>query len=129
MEGMTGAMQEYKQVIAVRTDIKMSKGKLAAQVAHAAVEAVFLILDSGHPEWTRWLREWRSQGQKKVVVRVQSEQELLQVYQEARRLGLPASLITDAGHTELPPGTRTTVGVGPAPSQLVDRVTGRLKLL
>ncbi|KSW11521.1 peptidyl-tRNA hydrolase [Pyrodictium occultum] len=126
---MMGPGQEYKQVIAVRTDIRMSRGKLAAQVAHAAVEAVLLIIDSGNPEWSRWLREWRIQGQKKVVVKVSSEQELLWVHQEARRLGLPASLVADAGRTELPPGTRTAAAVGPAPSQLVDRVTGRLKLL
>ncbi len=121
--------EEYKQVIAVRTDIKMSKGKTAVQVAHAAVEAVLLIIDSGRSEWMHWLRLWRLQGQKKIAVKVGSEQELLKVYQDALRLGLPASLIADAGLTELPPGTRTAVAVGPAPVKLVDRVTGRLKLL
>jgi PTH2 family peptidyl-tRNA hydrolase len=121
--------EEYKQVIVVRADLKMSKGKLAAQAAHAAVEAVLEIIDSSHPEWLRWLREWRRLGQKKVVVKVDSEKELLEVYEEARRLGLPASLIIDAGRTELPPGTKTAVAVGPAPARLVDRVTGKLKLL
>ncbi len=121
--------EEYKQVIAVRTDIKMSRGKTAVQVAHAAVEAVLLVIDSKREEWLRWLRLWRTQGQKKVAVRVSSEQELIKVYQEALRLGLPASLIADAGHTELPPGTRTAAAVGPAPAKLVDRVTGRLRLL
>ncbi len=121
--------EEYKQVIAVRTDIKMSKGKTAVQVAHAAVEAVLLIIDSGRSEWMHWLRLWRLQGQKKIAVKVGSEQELLKVYQDALRLGLPASLIADAGLTELPPGTRTAAAVGPAPVRLVDRVTGRLKLL
>ncbi len=120
---------EYKQVIVVRSDLKMSRGKLAAQAAHAAVEAVLEIIDSSHPEWMRWLREWRRTGQKKVVVKVDSEAELLKVYDEARRLGLPSSLIVDAGRTELPPGTKTAVAVGPAPAPLVDRVTGRLKLL
>ncbi len=123
------AAEEYKQVIAVRTDIKMSKGKTAVQVAHAAVEAVLLIIDSGRSEWMHWLRLWRLQGQKKIAVKVDSEQELLKVYQDALRLGLPASLIADAGLTELPPGTRTAVAVGPAPVKLVDRITGRLKLL
>ena len=122
-------MTEYKQVIAVRTDIRMSKGKTAVQAAHAAVEAVLLIVDMGKREWMEWLREWRRQGQKKVAVRVANEAELVKVYNEARALGLPASLIADAGLTELPPGTRTAVAVGPAPSQLVDRVTGRLRLL
>jgi len=93
------------------------------------VEAVLLIVDSGKPEWNKWLRAWRSQGQKKVAVRVNSERELVEVYQHALALGLPASLIADAGLTELPPGTRTAAAVGPAPSRLVDRVTGSLKLL
>jgi len=121
--------EDYKQVIAVRTDLKMSKGKTAVQVAHAAVEAVLLVIDSRQPDWLRWLRSWRMQGQKKVAVKVDNEQQLLTVYQEARRLGLPASLIADAGLTELPPGTRTAAAVGPAPSRLVDKVTGSLKLL
>ncbi len=121
--------EEYKQVIAVRADIKMSKGKTAVQVAHAAVEAVLLIIDSGDRTWLRWLQAWRLQGQKKIAVRVDNEQQLLRVYSEARSLGLPASLIADAGLTELPPGTRTAAAVGPAPSRLVDRITGNLKLL
>lgn len=117
---------EYKQVIAVRTDIKMSKGKLAVQVAHAAVEAVLDALERGLDEW---VREWRRQGAKKVVVKGGGEQDLLRIYGEARREGLPASLIRDAGRTELPPGTLTAVAIGPAPSDRVDRITGRLKLL
>ena len=119
-------MTEYKQVIAVRTDIKMSKGKLAVQVAHAAVEAVLDALESGRREW---VEEWRAQGAKKVVVKGGGEEDLIRIYTEARRAGLPASLIRDAGRTELPPGTLTAVAVGPAPSEKVDRITGRLKLL
>lgn len=123
------ASEEYKQVIVVRSDLKMSKGKTAAQAAHASVEAVLSIIDTGQPDWVKWLREWRAQGQKKIVVRVESEAELLNVYSEALRLGLPTSLVSDAGLTELPPGTRTAVAIGPAPSRLVDKVTGHLKLL
>ncbi len=121
--------EEMKQVIAIRADLKMSKGKTAVQAAHAAVEAVLSIIDSGNTMWLGWLRVWRSQGQKKIAVRVANEQELLEVYREALRLGLPASLIADAGLTELPPGTRTASAIGPAPSRLVDRVTGHLRLL
>jgi PTH2 family peptidyl-tRNA hydrolase len=76
-----------------------------------------------------WLDRWLREGQKKVVVKVESEEELLQVYREALQLGLPAALVEDAGRTELPPGTRTVVGIGPAPASIVDKVTGRLKLL
>jgi PTH2 family peptidyl-tRNA hydrolase len=118
----------YKQSIVVRRDLGMGPGKAAAQAAHASCEAVFRILDSGEKRWLEWLREWRLTGQKKVVLRVNSEAELLSVYTTAVSLGLPASLVVDAGLTQLPPGTRTAAAVGPAPEELVDRVTGRLRL-
>jgi len=119
---------EYKQSIVVRKDLGMSPGKAAAQAAHASCEAVFRILDSKDPKWLEWLKGWRVSGQKKVVLRVNSERELLQVYIDAQSLGLPASLVEDAGLTQLPPGTKTAVAVGPAPAELVDKVTGSLKL-
>ncbi|MEB3773324.1 MAG: peptidyl-tRNA hydrolase Pth2 [Desulfurococcales archaeon] len=117
-----------KQVIVVRRDLEMGRGKAAAQAAHASCEAVFRILDSRDGVWMSWLREWRLGGQTKVVVRVDSEEELLRVYREAEEQGLPASLVIDAGRTQLEPGTRTAVAIGPAPAHLVDRITGRLKL-
>ncbi len=120
---------EYKQVIAVRVDLDMGKGKLAAQVAHAAVEAVLRVLESSNSEWKRWLTEWRRSGQKKIVVRARDEKHLLDLYVEAKKLGLPVVIITDAGLTQLPPGTKTAIAIGPAPSSIIDRVTGKLKLL
>lgn len=121
-------MAEYKQSIVVRRDLGMSPGKAAAQAAHASCEAVFSILDSHDERWLEWLRMWRLTGQKKIVLRVDSERELIQVYIDAGSLGLPSSLVEDAGLTQLPPGTKTAVAVGPAPADLVDKVTGRLKL-
>ncbi|MEB3846515.1 MAG: peptidyl-tRNA hydrolase Pth2 [Desulfurococcales archaeon] len=118
----------YKQSIVLRRDLQMGRGKAAAQAAHASCEAVFLILDSGRRLWREWLEAWRKEGQKKVVLRVDSLNALLAVYEGANRLGLPASLVEDAGLTQLPPGTKTAVAVGPAPEHIVDRVTGRLKL-
>lgn len=117
-----------KQSIVLRRDLEMGRGKAAAQAAHAACEAVFLILSSKKREWREWLEKWRVEGQKKVVLRVDSLEELLMVYEKAKAEGLPASLVADAGHTQLPPGTKTAVAVGPAPDALVDRVTGSLKL-
>jgi len=116
---------QYKQVIIVRTDLGMSRGKLAVQVAHAAVLAAF----KAYRERLEWFRPWWDSGQKKVAVKVNSEKELLDIANQARSLGLPTSIVRDAGLTELPPGTLTAIGIGPAPSNLIDKVTGRLKLL
>mgnify|MGYP000555783985 CR=1 FL=1 len=118
---------DVKQVIVVRTDIKMGKGKLAAQVAHAAVEAVFRCMESN--VCREWLEIWRRSGQKKIVVKVDSLAELIELKKKAEELSIPYALIADAGLTQLSPGTVTSLGLGPAPSHLLDSITGLLKLL
>jgi peptidyl-tRNA hydrolase, PTH2 family len=118
-------MAELKQVIVARTDLGMGKGKLAAQVAHASLAAVEESM-KGHGEW---YREWKKQGQAKVVVKVASESGLRDLLKTARTMGLPCALIEDAGLTQLEPGTATCLGIGPAPVSMVDKVTGQLKLL
>ena len=115
-------MSEYKQVIVVRSDLKLSKGKLAAQASHASVEA---MLRSGKDAITTW----RGQGMKKVVLKVKTEKELLNVKQDAEDHDLVCALITDAGHTEVEPGTITCLGIGPDKEEKVDRVTGKLPML
>lgn len=115
----------YKQVIVVRTDIKMSKGKMAAQAGHAAVSASEYARKNRPEWWTPWIME----GQCKISVKVKSEQEILELERKARNAGLPVALIVDRGLTEIPPNTITCLGIGPAPANKMDVITGKLSLL
>ena len=117
-------MSNIKQVIAVRTDLDMGKGKIAAQVGHACVLGAEHVRKSN----TEWFTEWWN-GQEKVVVKVSSLKELESVKQGAIELGLPWSEVTDAGHTQIAPGTITCISLGPAPEDKVDKITGELSLL
>lgn len=113
-------------MIVVRSDLGMGKGKVAAQVAHAALDAADMAKRK-HPDW---YESWREQGQAKVVVKTDGgEQALEELQRQARSLGLPVSLIQDRGLTQVEPGTATCLGIGPGPSGEIDKVTGKLKLL
>ena len=103
----------------------MGCGKMAAQVAHAAVTAVERV-KSTHPDW---LRAWMDSGQAKVVVKVQSAHELFDLRKQAESMGLPVVQIEDRGLTQVPPGTTTCIGIGPGPADAIDRITSMLKLL
>jgi PTH2 family peptidyl-tRNA hydrolase len=116
---------EYKQVIVFRNDLKLSKGKLAAQAGHAAVSAAQEARKRHRDWWDAWLFE----GQRKVAVKVKDEKELLALEEQANDLGLPNALIVDRGLTEVPPGTVTCLGIGPAPAEKIDELTGKLPLL
>lgn len=113
---------ELKQVILVRQDLKMPSGKLASQVAHAAVEAM-LKVDK------ELFEAWKSQGYKKVVLKVQDKKELMQYLRSAKQAKIAVTLIRDAGRTVLLPGTVTTVGIGPDYEDKIDKITGELKPL
>ncbi|CAC5391532.1 PTH2 [Mytilus coruscus] len=115
---------EYKLVFVVRNDLKMGKGKAAAQCCHAAVMS-YEAVSKTDPEM---FRKWRMYGQPKVVVKTESEKSLLQIARDARSLGLNASLVKDAGRTQIAPGSITVTGIGPGPEELVNQVTGHLKL-
>ena len=116
---------EYKLVIAVRSDLELSRGKLAVQVAHASVMAAF----DAKARHRKWFAEWWAEGQKKVVVKGGTLSDLHGLRTKARSMGLTTALVEDAGLTELPPGTVTCLGIGPGPNAIVDQVTGRLKLM
>jgi peptidyl-tRNA hydrolase, PTH2 family len=111
-----------KQVIVVRGDLEMSIGKVAAQACHASVAAAFA---GRHEDVSRWLE----QGQTKVVLQAPSLEALLALQERCRSLDLCHELISDAGRTELPQGTLTALGIGPAECRLIDTVTGYLPLL
>lgn len=114
--------EEFKQVIIVREDLKMSKGKIAAQVSHGSVDAV-LKTDKED------VIKWHNNGMKKVVLKVKDKQELLDFKKKAQTAGLTCSLVIDAGHTEIPSGTPTCLAIGPDKEQKIDKITGKLKLL
>ncbi len=112
----------YKLVILVRTDLKLTKGKMSAQVAHAAVDCA-LSADK------KLLEEWMNDGAKKVVLKVADLKELHKYKELAAKAGLNYALITDAGHTQVPAGTTTVLGIGPDDEKRIDAMTGSLKLV
>ena len=114
----------YKMVLLIRSDIGMTKGKAAAQCAHAAITAYRSAL-SRQPAL---LKEWEADGQAKVTLKVESEDELIELIKKAREAGLIGESIKDAGRTQLAAGTRTVGIIGPGPSKIIDLITGHLKL-
>ena len=111
-----------KQVIIVRDDLKLPKGKMAAQVAHAAVQAV---MNSDKDK----VKEWADEGMAKIVLKAADEKEMLALLQKAKQAGLKTAMITDAGRTVIAPGTKTCVGIGPDEESAIDAVTGHLKMM
>ena len=133
-------MDKIKQVIVIRKDLKMRKGKMVSQGSHASF-GVFLDmmehteLDSGEFEFSfkcnKDMASWLINGEfTKITVSVDSEEELINLYEEAKSNGLPTTIITDIGHTEfhgVP--TKTACVIGPCKSSEVDNITGNLNLL
>ena len=111
-----------KQVVIINESLKLPRGKLAAQVAHASV-ASFLASSSSHQQ------TWLEVGMPKVVLSASSEEEVIEYYQKALTANLPTQLIKDAGKTVIAAGTITCVGIGPALEREVDQITGHLKLV
>ena len=116
---------KHKLVVAVRADLDLSRGKLAVQVAPAAVMAALEAKARRRMAFS----DWWDEGQKKVVVKAADLPELHLLQNKAHSLGLTTALVEDAGLTELPPGTVTCLAVGPGPNEVVDQVTGHLKLV
>jgi len=112
-------------ILVVRNDLKMGKGKVAAQCCHAAVGA--------YQKSFRYNRSlvnaWENSGAAKIAVKVESEGDLMLIKRRAEASNLITCLIRDAGRTQIERNTKTVVAIGPAPVREIDQITGHLKLL
>ena len=125
---------KMKQVIVMRKDLNMRKGKMIAQGAHASMGAVYAlsIPCDGYIAigCTEDEREWFLNEFTKICVGVDSEEELVDIFDKAKASEIRCALITDSGLTEfkgIP--TKTCMALGPAPNDAIDVITGHLKLL
>lgn len=116
--------EEIKQVIVIRSDIEMGKGKAAAQVAHASLMSYFQAEKTNK----EIAKEWLDTGEKKIVLKVSSEEALIKLYKAFEFKKIPCALVSDAGLTQLPPGTKTALGIGPWRSSEIDQFTKGFKL-
>ena len=119
------SLKDVKFVCLVNHELKMGKGKIAAQVGHASVKAALLASEKYPAEMQAWL----SSGQQKVVLKVQNASELEKIIKLAQELNLPTCIIRDAGKTQIPPNSLTVGGIGPASSEEINKLTNNLKLL
>ena len=111
-----------KQIIVVNEALRLPRGKLASQVAHASVAA---LLSAANED----IRQWLDEGMPKIVLRAEDEAQLAALERQADDAGLPVALIRDAGRTVVAAGTATCLGIGPAVDAAIDVVTGGLGLL
>jgi PTH2 family peptidyl-tRNA hydrolase len=125
MKSATSNSYEYKMVMVIRTDLKMSKGKMIVQACHAAVESSEIAKRENREVW----KKWKNSSSKKVALRIESLEELLELHNNTLKLNVAYALIKDAGLTELPPGTTTALGIGPDKSEIIDKITGHLQLI
>jgi len=117
--------QEIKMVLVVNNDLKMGKGKIAAQVGHAAVSAT---LKCGKKA-PGLLESWLASGQKKICVKGHDATHLLELEKLATSKGILSTKIHDAGHTQIPSGSLTVLALGPDIESLLSSITDDLKLL
>lgn len=116
---------DLKLVCIVNHGLKMGKGKLAAQVGHASVSATLDCIKRSPSTF----EAWKAQGQRKVVVKAQDAEEMEIIANGAVDGGIPVTRIRDAGRTQIPSGSLTVIGLGPAEEGELDILTGHLKLL
>lgn len=116
---------EITMVLVTRADLKLSKGKLAAQCGHAVMECAL----RAKKQTPRALDKYRREGARKIVCKAADEESLRKILTQAKKAGLVCYLVKDAGHTEIPPGTVTVVGIGPGLRSDIDKITRDLQLV
>ncbi len=121
----SNAQGQFKLVCIVNQSLKMGKGKIAAQVGHASVEACLFCIQKPSLAFEAWKR----QGQRKVVVKARDAEEIEAILLAAIDAGLATTRIRDAGKTQIPSGSLTVGAIGPAREEELDELTGHLKLL
>jgi PTH2 family peptidyl-tRNA hydrolase len=138
-------MEEVKQVIVIRKDLNMRKGKMIAQGAHASMKVIFDMMTTkssikrrkGILKYKKTLsyldstplQKWMDGPFTKIVVSCENEEELNELYEQAREKNIPTAMIVDAGKTEFKEPTKTCIAIGPDYSEKIDEITGKLKLL
>ena len=120
---------DLKMVFLVRLDLKMGAGKIAAQVAHAAIGLYDDIMNGDDEYHIEALNYWNTFGAKKIVLKCDNYETMKQVAIQAKQNQLPFILISDAGHTQIPAGSVTVLGIGPDSSEKINKLTGNFKLM
>ena len=113
-----------KQVFVVNKDLNMGKGKICAQVAHAAI----VCYEKVKNDFPEIIKKWKEEGQKKIVLKA-SLDEILKIKNQLGNEKIPNCLIIDAGLTQIKPGSITVLGIGPYYEEEIDKFTKHLKLL
>ncbi|XP_050385162.1 uncharacterized protein LOC126801752 [Argentina anserina] len=124
IEKLADILQDFKMVLVVRNDLKMGKGKIAAQCSHATLGLYKKLLRRA----PKSLNRWEMCAQPKVVLKVETEEEMLVLQDRAKSLNLPNHITVDAGKTQIAPNSRTVMAIL-GPIEVVDDVTGGLKLM
>ena len=120
---------DLKMVFLVRQDLKMGAGKIAAQVAHAAIGLYDSILEEENIYQKNALDYWFNFGQKKVVLKADNLEIMKEVVKKCKELKIQHCMIRDAGHTQIPEGSITVLGIGPDTSEKINKITGAFKLM
>lgn len=124
-EGFPGMPAAYQMTLVVNKGLKMSKGKIGAQCGHATLGSYRVARREAPKDVAGWL----TYGQKKICCQVDDDAQLLDLVKACERAGVPHYLVIDAGHTQIPAGSRTVLGIGPVPVDTAKAITGTLRLL